>query len=362
MSTSLQVDRSSRNLDVARNLKTKLESTQLRIRDSRPRFEASPLDNVEEWPASRGSGSGGGFKVPEAVAADVASQMSFLRKLKWQYLEQNAKDKYVKTIVNDEAPMITADHNAELQMVNAQKKEALKAAKQRLGEKHQDIRRLAPLVEHDYNKAKSLTDEAVTLTQSILDARLAITRLRQAHPQPRLTIPLAEEHLSVQIEEMQTLEDELQNANDRVGHVKESVKDGAKEVERLRLERAEAEKEVKARRDDAEDERVVELYDWFNAALALHRNLLDMQASHSASENELHLTYNVDNLASPDSQRRRKIVTIVLLFLPNTRQLADVQVEGLDEVDMKNVISAYVQANDAPGVIWAIVERARSTL
>jgi hypothetical protein len=71
-----------------------------------------------------------------------------MSRLKFQYLEHNAKDKYVKTIVNDEAPMVTADTNADLQGINLIKKDKLKAAKSRLAQRHSDIRNLAPLVEH----------------------------------------------------------------------------------------------------------------------------------------------------------------------------------------------------------------------
>jgi hypothetical protein len=72
---------------------------------------------------------------------------SFMHRLKFQYLENNAKDKYVKTIVNDEAPMITADTNDALQASNLVKKANLKAAKSRLAQRHTDIRNLAPCVE-----------------------------------------------------------------------------------------------------------------------------------------------------------------------------------------------------------------------
>jgi hypothetical protein len=74
---------------------------------------------------------------------------SFLRKLKFQYLEQNAKDKYIKTIVSDidDTPLITAASNEELRATNELKKEKLKLAKEKLARKYQDIRTLAPLVE-----------------------------------------------------------------------------------------------------------------------------------------------------------------------------------------------------------------------
>ena len=94
---------------------------------------------------------------------------SFMRRLKFQYLENNAKDKYVKTIVNDEAPVITADTNADLLAANSVKKDKLKSAKTRLAERHNDIRNLAPLVEHGDVQLRSdlhdLTNSGCRLSQ-----------------------------------------------------------------------------------------------------------------------------------------------------------------------------------------------------
>lgn len=61
---------------------------------------------------------------------------------------------------------------------------------------------------------------------------------------------------------MQTLDEALQEVTARVEQVKERVKDGAREVERLRMQRAELEKQVKAGKDEVEDGRVAGLYDW----------------------------------------------------------------------------------------------------
>lgn len=80
----------------------------------------------------------------------------------------------------------------------------------------------------DYDKAKGLTDEASTLASRILDARLQLTRLRQARPHPRLTVASANARLDSQVSEMQELDDELQNLNEIIDEVKEKVKDGAK--------------------------------------------------------------------------------------------------------------------------------------
>ncbi len=82
------------------------------------------------------------------VSDQFARVQSFLRKLKFHYLEQHAKDKYVKIIVNDDAPLITAEDNDALRLSNEAKKAKLKVAKERLAAKYEEIRRLAPEVEH----------------------------------------------------------------------------------------------------------------------------------------------------------------------------------------------------------------------
>ncbi|KAI0295726.1 hypothetical protein BC826DRAFT_1097150 [Russula brevipes] len=294
----------------------------LRIRDVQARFNSRTLETGEmHW-----------------GAVDLAS---FMHRLKFQYLENNAKDKYVKTI-----------------------KEKLKAAKSALAQRHTDIRDLAPRVEGDYLNAKGLAAEAVALTQSILDARLAITRLRQAHPSPRMTIPVAEEQLSSQVVDMQTLEDESQHVNEKIARAKDAIKEGTGEKDQLRSVKAALEKEVAVHKLEADDGRTVDLCDWYTSSLALHQSILNMHSYRSVSENELMLSYNayaVNPLTSSGRTKDHRVI-IVLLFLPNTRQLADVRIEGLENVDMTHVVDSYVQANDVPGLVSYVLSRVRPAL
>ncbi|KAI9465886.1 hypothetical protein BJY52DRAFT_1202122 [Lactarius psammicola] len=338
------------SINSAKRLQSTFDSAHLRIRDVQARFNSRSL-SLETNEGASGSRESGSFpKTPDALAAEVADYMSFMRRLKFQYLESNAKDKYVKTIVNDEAPMITVESNADLQAANSIKKDKLKNAKTRLAERHSDIENLAPLVEQDYLKAKGQTAEAVALTQDILDARLAIMRLR-------------EETLSSQVADMQTLEDELQSINEKIARVKDNIKEGTVKIDHLRSEKAELEKRVPAHNVEADDGRAAKLCDWcvlqlfsprYSSTLALHRSFFNLQSSRSISENELILSYEIDPKA-----KHPRIVVVALLFLPDTRQLADVRIEGLEGVDMTNIVDSFVQANDVPGLIWHVLSRAR---
>lgn len=62
------------------------------------------------------------------------------------------------------------------------------------------------------------------------------------------------------------------------------------------------------------------------------------------------------SLEPPTSVRK---MAIALLFVPNTRGLADAQVEGLD-TDSGDVVAAHVQANDVSGLIAALLAKARA--
>jgi predicted nucleic acid-binding Zn-ribbon protein len=61
---------------------------------------------------------------------------------------------------------------------------------------------------------------------------------------------------------MQTLEDELQHVNEKVAHVKDAIKGATVEMDRLRSEKAELEKQVATHKVEADDGRAVDLCDW----------------------------------------------------------------------------------------------------
>ncbi|KAF4584740.1 Kinetochore protein Sos7 coiled-coil domain-containing protein [Pleurotus pulmonarius] len=308
-------------------------------------------------------------KDPALVASDLSAQTAFLRKLKFAYLEQNAKDKYVKTIVSDidDAPIVTAEDNKALFASNEEAKQRLRAAKESLQHTQRRIQELAPAVEQEYNKAQRMTAHASALSQKILDARLDLIRLRQTHPHPRLTIPLADQKLIDQVTEMQALNDDLEAAQRHMHTVKERIRTSAGAAERLRMERAEAEHAVRKIKEraaaDARNERLfVPLYDWYTSSLALHRSIHGLVTAESVSDNELRLQYRIN--ASPPFD-----LAVALIFEPTTRALASVAVAtdpedtlgalGLPENAMDESIGVHVRRNDAHCAVAAIVARVR---
>lgn len=100
------------------------------------------------------------------------------------------------------------------------------------------------------------------MTQKILDARLALTRLRAAHPAPRYTLDAATALADQQQEEMGELDVMLSDQKREAEELKETVKTRMKELERLKAERAAKEEELKRTQRLEEDNRWPALNDW----------------------------------------------------------------------------------------------------
>ncbi|KAF7331624.1 hypothetical protein MKEN_00042000 [Mycena kentingensis (nom. inval.)] len=318
-------------------------------------LDTAPFDlpkRVEQFSAAEGIDT----RDPQVVVQDLKDQTTHLRKLKFRYLEQNAKGKYVRVIVSDvdDATLVAPEDNKAMEAECAQKKARLKTAKQELAEGREEYRALVAEVEPEYRQLKESAQRAALLKQKIIDARLALTRLRQAHPQPHLTITAADERLAEQITEMQTLSDTIAETHNKIAAMKGSVKADTQEIEKLRTERAELEKAVKAARVNEDDGRLVPLYDKHLASLSLNKLLVSASEFDFISDNDLQINYTIE----------RRPISIVLSFQPNTRQLASAAVSGMDEigVDVSEQVDLYTRSNDAQGLVASVLSLARAAI
>lgn len=72
------------------------------------------------------------------------------------------------------------------------------------------------------------------------------------------------------------------------------------------------------------------------------------------SDNELRLTYSLPNA---------RTVTIALLFLPNTRQIAEAHLVDSDiDIDIQELVGVHSACNDVPGLVRAILARLRAQI
>jgi hypothetical protein len=278
---------------------------------------------------------------PTLVEQDLKSQLSDVKKLKFNFLEQNTKGRYIRTIISDIDPGISQETYEELSALNQAEKEKLKEAKARLAETNRQLVDAAPLIAAEMKQLKQKQEEMNRLAAEIVDARLAISRLRARHPHPRLTVAKASSIADEQIMKMQAIEDEMQEIDTKITETREKAKTASRELEKMKVERGELERkydEVKSS-EEGEDARVLELYEWFTTALALYRKLLYIHSIDSPTANSIHITYS-----------RPERVTVVLVFAPGTRKLVNASLlsppSQFSSLDIEPLLSTHTPSGD----------------
>lgn len=98
----------------------------------------------------------------------------------------------------------------------------------------------------------------------------------------------------------------------------------------------------------------------YTASLALHGTITNLEESRCVSENELQLTYKIDT-STPSHPHR---IVIRFIFAPDTRNLADAEVIGLEGlgVEIGDLVDSHVQVGDVHGFVAAVLMRARAAI
>ncbi|EJD43034.1 hypothetical protein AURDEDRAFT_89292 [Auricularia subglabra TFB-10046 SS5] len=277
---------------------------------------------------------------------------AFLRKLKFAYLQHNAKDKYIKAILKDAPPDISAEDNRELKRENERRKAMLKEKKDQLQVQFQAIAERSAVADEKYEKSLARAELARQAAQDILDAQLELSRLRAAHPAPRLTIPTATAFLDAQVETMQKLEDQRVEAQRRAAEAKDALKGAERDLERLRGEREQQEAKLVELVRQQDDARLGGLSEWYAMYLAHYRAMLGILNARAVSENEIQVEYAKEGGGS---------VTLSLVFTPGQRRLADARLLDSD-IDIENLAAECVQSNDVVGMVTGLRQRLLRTL
>ncbi|KZS98224.1 hypothetical protein SISNIDRAFT_480992 [Sistotremastrum niveocremeum HHB9708] len=330
----------------AESLATQIEGTTLSLHQAQTDYSNYDFSTLPESTLSINRSD------PTLATQDVVASLTYLKKLKFHYTEQYAKGRYTRTIVSDTDPGIDQKTHDDLQASNRELKSKLKETKDRLAQSYQQIRQKAPRVEEAFSALQTSSAQARKLAQEILDAQLALSRLRASYPEPRLSVAAASTKADEQVERMQEMENEVQSMQTKIGEMKEKNKTAMKQLEQLKMERAQAEQELDSLKVEGdEDHRILGLYDWFSASLTMQKSLLSIDSIEHTASNELRITYL---LPEP--------VTLALVFQPNTRNLAAAQLVDPPpqfDTDITDLLGVFQMNGDASGFLTALLARLR---
>lgn len=251
---------------------------------------STEIAQLQEQPQRRSDVSNASLDAttPASLEADLTHYRELFAKLRFSYVEQVSKEKFIRAIVGDPPLIVSPQENVDLEKQNLEAKATLKALKTEVGDMVKELENKAKDLSKKYEKIKTETAKMEELPNKLAELEDAVARLRTSQasglsPNPELNLPLAK---TIElVEAKRHRRDELDR---QLKQLQSQVPRKTKELERLHVElhpletkrqnSATAAKEARRRKEAAlggvEDD-LEERGRWYRAAEASLKQMLE---------------------------------------------------------------------------------------
>ncbi|EKD21496.1 uncharacterized protein L3040_006126 [Drepanopeziza brunnea f. sp. 'multigermtubi'] len=171
---------------------------------------------------------------PASLEADLSHYKELFSKLRFSYLEQVTKEKFIRAIVGDPPLVVEHQENVELEASLAVSKAALKSQKTEVADLVSELEKRGRELCKKYENIRMQTSQLQKLPQTIQGLEASIKELRAVqHPgsNPRLNMPLEKTLAAVEERERERAELDRQ-----LEQLQVMVPRKTKELERLNAE------------------------------------------------------------------------------------------------------------------------------
>ncbi|KAF5644287.1 uncharacterized protein FTJAE_2806 [Fusarium tjaetaba] len=204
------------------------------IKLSEPISSSRPQDARHR--TSDASNSAFDAPTPAGLTADLAHYKELFAKLRFSYVQQVTKEKFIRAIVGDPPMIVTMEENLELEKENAVAKKQLKELKTEVADMVADLERRGIELSQKYESVQLETAKLSEMPAKIEDLEMRIEQLRTEletpdGSAPSMNLPLAktQDLVNQRKLEQQELARELESLQAKVPRKR-------KEAERLRIE------------------------------------------------------------------------------------------------------------------------------
>lgn len=132
---------------------------------------------------------------PASLEADLAHYSELFSKLRFSYVEQVTKEKFIRAIVGDPPLIVTMQENVELEKHNLEAKAELKSLKLDVASMVEGLERKARELTHKYENVQMETTRLGELPAKIHGLQAQVEKLRAARAttdsNPEMNLPLA---------------------------------------------------------------------------------------------------------------------------------------------------------------------------
>ncbi|OTA58624.1 hypothetical protein K449DRAFT_385607 [Hypoxylon sp. EC38] len=227
---------------------------------------------------------------PSSLEADLTHYKELFAKLRFSYVEQVTKEKFIRAIVGDPPLIVTPQENLDLEKENLEAKRTLKALKTEVATMVIELEKKARDLSKRYEKVKIETIRLEELPGRIRELENAIAELKEmqaagSSPNPELNLPLTKTVDLVESKKRRRaeLDRHLEQLQSQVPRKKKELDRLRAELQPLEMKRQNsmaAAKEARRRKEAAlggvQDD-LEERGRWFRAAEAGLKQALELQ-------------------------------------------------------------------------------------
>lgn len=224
---------------------------------------------------------------PASLDADLEHYKELFAKLRFSYVEQVTKEKFIRAIVGDPPVIVSPQENLELEKANLTAKAELKALKVEVVNMVAELEKKGKELAKRYESVQTDTAKLKELPGRIADLEERVAELKEAQApgqSPYMALPLAKtlELVDEKKRQQQQLDRELEQLQSRVPRKRKELERLQAELQPLEAKRQNskaAAKEARRRKEgaggDADD--LEERGRWLRASEAALKQMLDIQ-------------------------------------------------------------------------------------
>ncbi|CAJ2503475.1 Uu.00g108690.m01.CDS01 [Anthostomella pinea] len=227
---------------------------------------------------------------PASLEADLTHYRELFAKLRFSYVEQVTKEKFIRAIVGDPPLIVSPQENVDLEKQNLEAKATLKVLKTEVADMVTDLEEKAKDLSRKYERIKLETVKLEEMPAKISELEDAVAQLRETRatelsPNPELNLPLAKTLDLVESKKRQRaeLDRQLEQLQSQVPRKKKELERLHAEMQPLEAKRQNsttAAKESRRRKEAAlggvEDD-LEERGRWFRAAETGLKQMLEIE-------------------------------------------------------------------------------------
>ncbi|KAH7175478.1 hypothetical protein EDB81DRAFT_770010 [Dactylonectria macrodidyma] len=227
---------------------------------------------------------------PAGLEADLAHYKELFAKLRFSYVEQVTKEKFIRAIVGDPPLIVTMQENLDLEKENATAKSELKALKTEVADMVSELERKGKELSRRYESVQLETTKLQDLPIEIERLDTHVTQLKKSQAvatgsNPNLNLPLAKtlDLVTKRKLEQQELARELESLQSKAPRKRKEAERLQAELQPLEVKRqnsATAAKEARRRKEAALGGAADDLEErarWWRASEAVLKQVLDIQ-------------------------------------------------------------------------------------